>query len=168
MMPLTMMPVGANGDSAPALAPLPTMIAIRKSGMPAREAVAMAIGVSSAAVAMLPGPIDDSAAPSTKNMIGIVPAFPRQMRTAWCVELRQRAVRLRHREQQRHAGERQKQLARKARHHGAHRQATHVHADDPRHGDGEHADVQAAEAADQHRQGERAHRDRRPGSWVAP
>ncbi len=44
----------------------------------------MAIGVSSAAVAMLPGPIDDSSAPSTKNMIGIVPAFPRQTRTAWC------------------------------------------------------------------------------------
>ena len=85
MMPLTMMPVGANGERAPALAPLPTMIAIRKSGMPARAAVAMAIGVSSAAVAMLPGPIDESSAPSTKNMIGIVPAFPRQTRTAWWV-----------------------------------------------------------------------------------
>ena len=71
MMPLTMMPVGANGESAPALAPLPTMIAIRNSGMPARAAVAIAIGASSAAVAMLPGPIDASAAPSTKNMIGI-------------------------------------------------------------------------------------------------
>ena len=57
-----MMPVGANGDSAPALAPLPTMIAIRNSGMPARAAVAIAIGASSAAVAMLPGPIDASAA----------------------------------------------------------------------------------------------------------
>ena len=54
-----MMPVGANGESAPALAPLPTMIAIRNSGMPARAAVAIAIGASSAAVAMLPGPSDD-------------------------------------------------------------------------------------------------------------
>ena len=82
MMPFTMMPVGANGESAPELAPLPTMMAIRNSGMPARDAVAMAIGVSSAAVAMLPGPIDDSAAPSRKNMIGIVPALPRHSRTA--------------------------------------------------------------------------------------
>ena len=82
MMPLTMMPVGAKGESAPALAPLPTMIAIRNSGMPVRAAVAIAIGVRSAAVAMLPGPIDDNAAPSTKNMTGIVPALPRQTRTA--------------------------------------------------------------------------------------
>ena len=54
--PLTMMPVGANGESEPALAPLPTMIAIRNSGMPARTPCAIAIGASSAAVAMLPGP----------------------------------------------------------------------------------------------------------------
>ena len=39
--PLTMMPVGANGDSAPACAPLPTMIAIRNGGMPACAPTAM-------------------------------------------------------------------------------------------------------------------------------
>ena len=57
-----MIPVGANGESAPALAPLPTMIAMRNSGMPLRTAVAIASGASSAAVAMLPGPIEASAA----------------------------------------------------------------------------------------------------------
>ena len=84
MIPLTMMPVGANGDSAPELAPFPTMMAIRKRGMPFFTAVAIASGASSAAVAMLPGPIDASAAPSTKNITGIAPELPRQMRTAWC------------------------------------------------------------------------------------
>ena len=81
--PLTMMPVGANGESDPALAPLPTMMAIRNSGMPARAAVVIAIGATSAAVAMLPGPIDASAAARTKNMIGTTPRLPRQLRTAW-------------------------------------------------------------------------------------
>ena len=34
-------------------------------------------------MAMLPGPIEDSAAPSPKNMIGMVPRLPRHTRTAW-------------------------------------------------------------------------------------
>ena len=46
-----MIPVGASGESAPALAPLPTMMAMRNAGMPAREAVFIAMGASSAAVA---------------------------------------------------------------------------------------------------------------------
>ena len=79
-----MMPVGANGESDPEFAPLPTMIAIRKSGMPTRTAVAMAIGARIAAVAMLPGPIEASPAASRKNMIGITPRLPRHSRTAWC------------------------------------------------------------------------------------
>jgi hypothetical protein len=53
--------------------------------MPVRAAVAIAGGARSAAVAMLPGPIDAIAAPSTKNITGIVPRLPRQMRTACCV-----------------------------------------------------------------------------------
>ena len=80
-----MIPVGAKGESAPEFAPLPAMMAIRKSGMPVRAAVAIARGASSAAVAMFPGPIDESAAPSRKNITGIVPQLPRQMRTAWWV-----------------------------------------------------------------------------------
>ena len=94
--PLTMMPVGANGESAPALAPLPTMIAIRNSGMPPRTAVAIASGATSAAVAMLPGPIDASAAASTKNITGIVPRLPRQMPHGVVREPLERAVALRH------------------------------------------------------------------------
>ena len=82
--PVTMMPVGANGDSAPACAPLPTMIAIRNGGIAARAATAIAIGASIAAVATLPGPSDAMTQPSTKNMTGMSPALPRQMRTAAC------------------------------------------------------------------------------------
>ncbi len=78
-----MMPVGANGDSEPEFAPLPTMIAIRNSGMRTRAAVAIAIGATIAAVAMLPGPIDARPAPSRKNMMGITPRLPRHSRTAW-------------------------------------------------------------------------------------
>ena len=82
--------------------------------MPARAAVAIAIGASSAAVAMLPGPIDASAAASTKNMIGIDAALPRQTRTAWCASRSSVPLHCAMREQQRHAGQRQEQLARKA------------------------------------------------------
>ena len=80
-----MMPVGANGESAPDCAPLPTMIAIRNGGMAARVAdrhrhrrqhrrggdVARAER-------------GDDARPSTKNITGISPVLPRQMRTAAC------------------------------------------------------------------------------------
>ena len=63
-----MMPVGANGDSDPACAPLPTMMIIRNAGMAARPATAIAIGASSAAVETLPGPIDARPHASTKNI----------------------------------------------------------------------------------------------------
>jgi hypothetical protein len=58
------------------------MIAIKKSGMCDRVAVAMASGAINAAVAMFPGPIDESAAPSKKNITGITPRLPRHKRTA--------------------------------------------------------------------------------------
>src|SRR5438034_9231491 len=85
--PLTMMPVGANGDSEPALEPLPTMMAIRRSGMPEREAVFIAIGARRAAVEMLPGPNDAIDAARKKNMIGTTPWLPRHARTAWWASL---------------------------------------------------------------------------------
>ena len=74
-------------------------------------------------------------------------------------ELGQCSVRLGHREEQRHPGEREKELARKPGHHGVGLKAAEVHADDPRERDGEHADVQAAETADEHREGERTDGD---------
>ena len=80
--PLTIRPVGAKGDSEPALAPLPTMMAIRKAGILARPATLMAMGASNAEVAMLPGPMEASAAATRKNRIGIRPVLPWQMRTA--------------------------------------------------------------------------------------
>ena len=76
-----MIPVGANGDRAPATAPCATMIVIRKAGMPARPATAMAIGPTRAAAAMFPAPIVASARARPKNMIGISPTLPRQHRT---------------------------------------------------------------------------------------
>ena len=112
-----MMPVGANGDSDPALAPLPTMIAIRNSGMPARPAVAIAIGASSAAVAMLPGPIEASAGREheehDRDQPRVAAAEPHRV----VREPVERAVALRLREEQRHAGQRQEQLASESRHH---------------------------------------------------
>ena len=48
-MPATMIPVGAKGESDPALAPLPIMMAIRKAEMPYRPATAMPIGAIKAA-----------------------------------------------------------------------------------------------------------------------
>ena len=82
MMPVTMIPVGATGDRAPACAPLPTMIAIRNGGMPARPATAIAIGAIIEAVATLPGPSDAITPASTKNITGISPTLPRHRRTA--------------------------------------------------------------------------------------
>ena len=82
--PFTMTPVGANGESDPDWAPLPTMMIIRNAGMAARPATAIAIGASSAAVDTFPGPSEASAAASTKNITGIRPALPRQSCTARC------------------------------------------------------------------------------------
>ena len=58
------------------------MMAMRNSGIPVRAAVAIASGTTSAAVAMLPGPIDESPAAVRKNMIGMAPRLPRQRPTA--------------------------------------------------------------------------------------
>src|SRR5687767_5545968 len=77
-----MMPVGAKGDNAPAFAPFPAMIAIRNSGIPMRVAVAIASGTTRAAVAMLPGPIDDSSALIAKNIRGTAPRLPWHALTA--------------------------------------------------------------------------------------
>ena len=82
MFLLTMMPVGAKRESAPACAPLPTISAIRNGGIAARMATAIAIGAMIAVVAMLPGPMLDSVTAMKKNMIGMTPALPRQARTA--------------------------------------------------------------------------------------
>ena len=108
--PLTITPVGANGDSAPACAPLPTIRIIRNGGTSARWPMAIAIGASSAAVAMLPGPIVDSPSATRKNMIGMMPALPWHKRDRARRQPLERAVDVRHPEEQRHADEREKQL----------------------------------------------------------
>ena len=89
MTPLTMTPVGAIGESDPALAPLPIMIAIRNAGMPTWPATAIPMGAMSAVDEMLPGPIDARTNESRKNIIGITPTLPRQRRTArWAIRSR--------------------------------------------------------------------------------
>ena len=76
MTPLTIAPVGATGDRAPACAPLPTIRIIRKGGTSARWPIAMAMGASNAVVAMLPRSIDESPNATRKNMMGMMPALP--------------------------------------------------------------------------------------------
>ena len=73
---------GNSDASAPAWAPLPTMMIIRNAGMPARAAVAIAIGPSNAAVDTFPGPTEARPQPNTKKMTGMRPTLPRQTRTA--------------------------------------------------------------------------------------
>ena len=149
MMPLTMMPVGAKGDNAPELAPLPTMMAIRKAGIPTRAAVDIAIGAMIAAVAMFPGPIEASAAGMTKYIDGDQAAIAAAGADRVPRHPVQRPVGLRERKQQRDADQREEEGRGKAANDrvGA-RQAGDVDADDPRHADRQHADVQLREAAD--------------------
>ena len=97
-------------------------------------------------------------------MIGIVPRLPRHMRTAWCGDPLERAVRLREREQQRHAGQRQKELAREPAHDRVDRHPADVDADNPGERNSQHADVEPADAADQHGERERTDRDERHSS----
>src|SRR6185503_3059156 len=75
-------PVGANGDSVPAKAPLPAMIAISSGGTPARAATAIAGGASSALAGVAPAPIVAMTKPITKNIRRNAPACPRHRRTA--------------------------------------------------------------------------------------
>ena len=78
MTSLTIMPVGAIGERDPALAPIPTMMAIKKAEILTCPATAIAIGATSAVAAMLPGPIEARTNARAKNIIGITPTLPRQ------------------------------------------------------------------------------------------
>ena len=106
-----MMPVGANGESDAGVRAVADHDRHQEQRDADAAAVAIAIGAISAAVAMLPGPSTRAPPPSTKNMIGITPRLPRQTPHGVVRELVERAVALRQREQQRHAGQRQEQLA---------------------------------------------------------
>ena len=77
MMPLEMMPVGANGENAAALQAPTTSRVIRNAGILTRPAIAIAI---SAQPAMLPGPIVVKKSESKKIMIGIKAVLPLQTR----------------------------------------------------------------------------------------
>ena len=138
-----MIPVGANGESAPDPAPLPTMMAMRNGGMRARPATAIAIGASIAAVEMLPGPSD--AIPQReeeerhRNEPGVATAHPQRL----VCDLVERAIELRLRKQERDACQGQEQLDGKPRGDIVQRHPTEVDADNPRKGEGQHTHVQA-------------------------
>ena len=80
MMPLEMMPVGANGENAAALQAPTTSSVIRNAGILTRPAIAIATGAISAQPAMLPGPIVVKKSESKKIMIGIKAVLPLQTR----------------------------------------------------------------------------------------
>ena len=82
MMPLEMMPVGANGENAAPFEAPTTISVIRKAGMPTRVAIAMATGAISAVPAMLPGPIVVMIVVSRKTTSGISATLPPVARTA--------------------------------------------------------------------------------------
>ena len=83
------------------------------------------------------------------------------MRTAWCVMRSSVPLALRQREEQRDAGQREKELTGKAAHHRVDRQPADVDADDPGERDRQHADVEPADAADDHGEREGADRENR-------
>ena len=77
-----MMPVGASGERAPALAPLTIMRVIRKGLMRVSAQSAIPMGASTTVVAMLPGPMAASTTERTKKMMGSMPTTPRDPLTA--------------------------------------------------------------------------------------
>jgi len=77
----TSAPMALMGDRLPALAPLPTMSAVRNIGMPARCASPIASGASSATVAIDPGPLVLIVKASRKSSSGSRAVCPRSRRT---------------------------------------------------------------------------------------
>ncbi len=80
--PLAMMPVGATGERAPALAPLQIMRVIRKGLIRVSPARAMPMGARTTVVAMLPGPIADRTQGRMKKTTGSMPTLPPDPLTA--------------------------------------------------------------------------------------
>ena len=154
-----MIPVGADGDSDPAFAPLPTMIAIRNAGMPALPATAIAIGAISAADAMFPAQRGKSRRDEEehhRNQAGV----PAASTHSFVRELVQRPVQLSLGEQECHPGESEKQLRGKAGGDLIDLEAAKIHSDDPRHRDRKDTDVELGDTAHHDRDEERSHRDR--------
>ena len=146
MMLLTMMPVGANGDSAPACAPLPTISAIRNGEIAARAPTAIAIGARMAVVAMLPGPMLDSVTAIRKNMIGMTPALPRQALTARAAMRPSVPLLLAMPNSSVTPISVRNSCDRERADHRVRAACRRVHADDPRHRERDDADVDAASA----------------------
>ena len=154
-----MMPVGANGDSAPACAPLPTMIAMRNGGIAARVPTRHRHRRQHRRGGDVARAERRDEPASTKNITGMSPALPRQMRTAACAtrssvpfscacvkssvtpaSVRNSCV-----------GKAAQHFVRASCRRDRRRRSTPA--------PGQHADVQLSEAADDHRDDERAERE---------
>ena len=147
--PLTMMPVGANGDSEPALAPLPTMIAIRKSGMFDARRRRHRHRREQRRRRDVAGPDRGDCHREDEEHDRHDAAIAATEAHGVVREFVERAVGLREREQQRDADERQEQRRGKSGDHRVERHVADVDADYPRHRDGQHADVERGDAADE-------------------
>ena len=82
-----MMPTALIGDRFPALAPLPTIRAVRKGGTPAAAPIAIAGGATSAVAEMAPGPSVATVHARKKTSGGTSAARPRHIWTARLVTL---------------------------------------------------------------------------------
>ena len=136
-----MMPTLENGERLPALAPLAIISAVRNAGSPSRRPIAMPIGASSATVETAPGPTDETAQAIRKSRTGTTRALPRGELDGAMGERLERAVGLGDGEEQRDAGEREKQRHREAGHDGVGPQSGMVDADQPGEDDRQPADV---------------------------
>ena len=155
------MPVGANGDSVPARAPLPAMTAIWSSGMPARAATAIAGGARSALAGVAPAPMVAMMAPRMKNMIGRRPACPRHRRTARAVTRASVPLTSAMLKSSVTPTSVTSSARRKPFEHHVRRHAAQIDADDQRHRHRQDADVDRRRAAE--RDGDDEGGDRNPG-----
>ena len=112
--------------------------------MAARDATAMAIGASIAAVATFPGPSDAmTRSEHEEHHRDEARIAPADANRGVCDSV-ERSVELRLGKEQRHACQRQKQLRREAAQHVVEAHAPEVDADDPRERQCQHAHVDAS------------------------
>ena len=133
-----MTPTALTGDRLPAFAPLVTASAVRKGGIPARRATAIAMGATRATLAIAPGPTVETAQAMKKRRMGSTLASPAREAEGRGREALERPVRLGEREEQGHAGQGDEEQGREALHHGV-RARPAEHAEDPGQGEGQDA-----------------------------
>src|SRR5437016_5170642 len=145
--PLAITPVGANGESAPELAPQQTATVIRNPLIPRFPATVIATGASSAVVAMFPAPIVANPAARKKKDRDHTHISTRQLH-ALLRHLVERAIHTGLAEQQRHANQDEKQICRKSRRHISNLHPPEENTDDKCKSDGQEPDVDLRHTTD--------------------